>query len=251
MSADQVPRTGRHPSLDNKHQLSEKVASYVREAIMIGELRASEYIRTERLAADLGISATPVREALMTLHSEGAVRWEPRRGFRVLPLTAQDVSDLFEVQAHIAGELAARAVDSLSDTEIERLQGVQDELEVAARARNVELVDRLNHEIHRTINKCSGSTKMTTLLNLMVHYVPLGFFGAIDGWAEASAHDHSAIFNALRSRDRDDARLAMSEHILHIGRLLVENLQSRSVLSEPSENAAGSLSKPGLRSAHR
>ncbi|MEU8796612.1 GntR family transcriptional regulator [Spirillospora sp. NPDC048819] len=234
MPVGQAPRTGRRPVPAVRHQLSEMVASHVREAIMIGELRAPDYIRTEHLAAELGISATPVREALMILHSEGAVRWEPRRGFRVLPITAQDVADLFAVQAHIAGELAARAARALDDAEIERLQRIQTRLEAAARDRDAEQVDRLNHEIHRTINRSSASHRMTSLLSLTVHYVPLGFFGTIEGWAEASAHDHSAVFDALRAHDADAARDAMAEHIRHIGRLLIDHLKSHDVLSEPT-----------------
>ncbi|WP_165959065.1 GntR family transcriptional regulator, partial [Actinomadura sp. KC345] len=230
MPVGQIPKAGRDPMPPGRHQLSEMVASHVREAIMVGELRAPDYVRTEHLAAELGISATPVREALMILHSEGAVRWEPRRGFRVLPLTARDVADLFDVQAYIAGELAARAARALEDAEIEHLQEVQSRLEAAARERDAEQVDRLNHEIHRTINRSSGSSRMTSLLSLTVHYVPLGFFGSIEGWAEASAHDHSAVFDALRTRDPDAARTAMAAHIRNIGRLLTDHLATRNVL---------------------
>lgn len=232
MSADPAPAAGRLPAMRGRHQLSEMVAAHVREAIMIGALRAPGYLRTEHLAAELGISATPVREALMILHSEGAVRWEPRRGFRVLPLTERDVDDLFEVQAHIAGELAARAATALESAGIERLEQVQARLEAAARDRDADLVDRLNHEIHRTINRSSGSSRLTTLLALTVHYVPLGFFGRIEGWAEASAHDHSAVFAALRARDAEAARTAMAGHIRHIGRLLVDHLRAEGVLAE-------------------
>jgi DNA-binding GntR family transcriptional regulator len=64
-------------------------------------------VRTEQLAAQLQISATPVREALMLLHSEGVVRWEPRRGFRVVPVTHRDVIDLFEVAAFIVAARSA------------------------------------------------------------------------------------------------------------------------------------------------
>ena len=94
-------------------QLSHKVAAYVREGIMAGQLPAGQFLRTESLAADLNVSATPVREALMILQSEGSVRWEPRRGFRVVSVSDQDVRDLFQVQAFIAGELAARAAQLL------------------------------------------------------------------------------------------------------------------------------------------
>ncbi len=94
-------------------QLSGRVAAALRESIMVGDLRAPAFVRTEHVAAELGVSATPVREALMLLHSEGVVRWEPRRGFRVVPVTRRDVDDLFVVQAFIAGELAARAAEAL------------------------------------------------------------------------------------------------------------------------------------------
>ncbi|SEG69339.1 DNA-binding transcriptional regulator, GntR family [Thermomonospora echinospora] len=231
MSGDAEPSAGR-PALAGK-QLSEQVAVHLREAIMIGELRAPAYVRTEHLAAELGISATPVREALMILHSEGAVRWEPRRGFRVLPLTERDVDDLFNVQSYIAGELAARAATALGEPEIEHLRRIQARLERAARDGAADLVDALNHEIHRTINRSSGSSRMTALLNLTVHYVPLRFFGKVEGWAEASAHDHSAIFDALHSRDPEAARTAMTDHIRHVGRLLIDHLRSRGVLEEP------------------
>jgi DNA-binding GntR family transcriptional regulator len=218
-----IDSSGRH------RQLSEKVANQIRESIMVGELKPG-FLRTERLAEDLGVSPTPVREALMILQAEGAVQWEPRRGFRLIPMTAQDVADLYEVQAYIAGELAARAAVSLSAEQVDRLESIQAELQEAARVGNVELVDNLNHEIHRTINTASGSVRMTTLLRQTVQYVPLGFFGRIDGWAGASAHDHSAIFTALRKRNKSAARKAMAEHIRHIGSLLLEHLKSQDVL---------------------
>ena len=210
--------------LDERHQLSERVAAYVREAIMVGDLRAPEFIRTERLAAQLGVSATPVREALMILHSEGAVRWEPRRGFRVQSISAQDVEDLFEVQAFIAGELAARAARLLSAEDVARLRATHEELERAYAAGDTDRTERLNHEIHRTINRAGGTGRLTSLLNLTVQYVPRNYYGRVDGWAHASARDHETIFVALEAGDADAARRAMTEHARHIGRLLVEYL---------------------------
>ncbi|MDD7941256.1 GntR family transcriptional regulator [Actinomycetospora lutea] len=210
--------------LDERHQLSERVAAYVREAIMVGDLRAPEFIRTERLADQLGVSATPVREALMILHSEGVVRWEPRRGFRVQSITARDVEDLFEVQAFIAGELAARAAQLLSAEDVARLRATHAELERAHAAGDTDRTERLNHEIHRTINRAGGTGRLTTLLNLTVQYVPRHYYGRVDGWAHASAHDHEDVFAALEAGDADAARAAMTAHAKHIGRLLVEHL---------------------------
>ncbi|MFF5989341.1 GntR family transcriptional regulator [Prauserella flavalba] len=221
----------RRASFGGKQQLSERVAAYVREGIMVGQFPAGEFVRTEHLAEELGVSQTPVREGLMILHSEGSVRWEPRRGYRVVPITGRDVRDLFDVQAYIAGELAGRAATRLDEAELDRLDEIQSRLAEAERAGDTELVDSLNHEIHRTINKVSGSLRMASLLNLTVSYVPLRFFGKIEGWASASAHDHSAVFAALRARDADAARAAMAEHIRHIGELLVDHLARQGILS--------------------
>jgi DNA-binding GntR family transcriptional regulator len=206
-------------------QLSHKVAAHVRERIMIGQLPGGQFIRTEALAAELHVSATPVREALMVLQSEGAVRWEPRRGFRVVGVSEKDVRDLFLVQGFIAGELAARAAGTLRTSEIEWLVATQETLERAAKSGDVALVDERNHQIHRRINTASDSPRLTALLNQTVQYVPLRFFGAVKGWSKASAHDHGAIFDALRAGQGEEARLAMVEHIHHIGDLLIDHLR--------------------------
>ena len=213
-------------------QLSERVARIVREAIMMGEMSAPSYVRTEHLAAELGVSPTPVREALMILHAEGAVHWEPRKGYRVNPITSGDISDLFDVQAYIAGELAARAAGVMDAEELARIQGIQGELEAAAKGGEISRVDRLNHEIHRSINTASDSARMAAMLQQTVMYVPLGFFARIEGWAEASAHDHEPIFAALRSRDADAARSTMAEHIRHIGTLLVDHLNDHGAMQQ-------------------
>lgn len=227
-----VDARGRRTSFDDQEQLSVKVAAYLREGIMVGEFGPNEYVRTERLADSLGVSHTPVREALMILTSEGAVKWEPRRGYRVVRVTAGDVRDLFMVQAYIAGELAARAAATLDDDDLDTLDSVQRKLEQAERDSDSDMVDHLNFQIHRLINRASHSTRLASMLNQTVHYVPLRFFGSIDGWAEASAHDHTAILGALRDRDPDAARRAMSSHVEHIGVLLVGHLHRQELLGD-------------------
>jgi len=229
------PARGGAVRLGSTRQLSERVAAYLREAIMVGELPASEFIRMEHVADRLGVSATPVREALMILQGEGAVRWEPRRGFRVVPLSRLDVDDLFAVQAHVAGELAARAARALSAAEVDRLRAVQGELVQAAAGGELDRVGELNHEVHRTINRAARSPRLAAMLNLFVHYVPRTYYGRVDGWADATTQDHGPILAALASSDPAAARDAMVEHIRHIGRLLVTHLERSGALPDRSE----------------
>lgn len=223
-------RSGPAVQFGGPRQLTERVAAYLREAIMVGELPASSFVRTEHVAARLGVSATPVREALMILHSEGAVRWEPRRGFRVVPLGRRDVDDLFAVQAHLAGELAARAATALSDEELADVLDLQRELEAAAVHGDLERVGELNHQLHRKVNLAAGSRRLASMLNLFVHYVPRTYYGQVPGWLDATTDDHAAVLDALRARDPEAARAAMTAHIRHIGALLADHLADAGVL---------------------
>lgn len=205
-------------------QLSHDVAAHIREAIIVGRFKARQFIRTESIAAEMGVSATPVREALMALQSEGSVIWRPRRGFEVASISQRDIQDLFGVQAYIAGELAARAAHDLTDQQLASLRREQEALEAATAAGNSTDVDRHGHTIHRMINSASGSTRLMMLLNQTVQFAPMRAFGSLDGWAKDTAHDHTDLIDALERRDADGARAAMSAHILHIGELLVEYL---------------------------
>jgi DNA-binding GntR family transcriptional regulator len=214
-------------AIGESQQLSHKVADYVRERIMTGQLPDGQFLRTESLAAELKVSATPVREALMSLQSEGTVHWEPRRGFRVVNVSEQDVRDLFQVQAYIAGELAARAAAELDADTLDELRQLQAQLEEAAKKGDLTTADAINDEIHRRINKASDSHRLATLLKQTVQYLPLKYFGTVAGWAQAAAHDHSVILQALSAGDAELARAAMASHVRHIGELLIAHLHSR------------------------
>src|SRR5689334_8388331 len=96
-------------SNSQRQQLSEDVASYVRELIISGRVRPGDFLRTEPIAEAVGVSNTPVREGLLLLSGEGFVELVPRRGFMVSAFSRQDVRDIFWAQAALAAELAGRA----------------------------------------------------------------------------------------------------------------------------------------------
>jgi DNA-binding GntR family transcriptional regulator len=219
-------RAALRPKVGSRRQLPAEVETHVRELIMAGRLKAGEFIRTEWLAEELGISQTPVREGLLALRGEGFLALEPRRGFRVLELRRSDVEDLFAVQAHLAGELARRAATQLTPVQLDDLHKVQEHLVAAAAESQHDKVEELNHQFHRLINRSADSPKLTLLLSVAVRYVPRKFFYSIEGYSEASAKDHQAILAALRRRDGARAAKAMQRHIEHAGQLLRDHLNA-------------------------
>ncbi len=145
------------PDFAARPQLSEDVARFVRKRIFDGTYSAGEYVRLDQLAAELGISVTPVREALFELRAEGLLAQQPRRGFVVLPVTGRDLTDVANVQAHVGGELAARAAINIDDEQLRELKQIQAQLEEAYAGGDDERTVRLNHEFHRAINVAADS----------------------------------------------------------------------------------------------
>lgn len=205
-------------------ELSREIASYIRDLIMSGQLRSGDALNIDRIAKELDTSITPVREALQTLRAEGFARFEPRRGFRVAPLSQDDVRDLFLVHAQLAGELAARAAARITEAELAAVQELQERMRAAVERDAFDEVVELNFDFHRTINHAAGSPKLRWLLGTVVRYVPRRYHAAIPGWLDASVRDHDAIIDALRNHAGERARHAMSGHVQHAGDLLLAHL---------------------------
>jgi DNA-binding GntR family transcriptional regulator len=218
------------PEFAARPQLSDDVARYVRRRIFNGEFAAGEYLRLDQLAAELGISVTPIREALLNLRAEGLLVQHPRRGFMVLEVTARDIVDVAEVQAFIGGELAARAAELITDDQLDALRAVQDELERAYRQTDLERTVRLNHDFHRTINVAADSPKLTQFMSGITRYAPESVFPTLHGWPEQSVKDHRAVIAAFERRDAEAARRAMAEHFTIGVAPLTEHLIERGVI---------------------
>lgn len=214
------------PGRRRRPQLPEEVAAHLREQIMTGLLRQGDHLRLEYLADELGISVTPVREALLTLRGEGFVELAPRKGFLVAPLSRQDIEDTYRLRAMLAGELAARAARKITIGEISELESLHAELVHACQHREDTLIDELNVRFHQAINAIADSGKLTWFLGIAVRYAPRRLSG-IGGWPEATAAEHRKILHALRNRDPVTAHREIHAHVMHSGRLLIEHLEAR------------------------
>ncbi|OBF94559.1 GntR family transcriptional regulator [Mycobacterium sp. 852002-51152_SCH6134967] len=219
------------PEFAFRPQLAEDVARFVRKRIFDGTYGAGEYVRLEQLAADLGISVTPVREALFELKAEGLLAQQPRRGFVVLPVTGRDLTDVSNVQAYIGGELAARAAANITDEQLRDLKQIQSDLEAAYAAADDERAVRLNHEFHRAINVAADSPKLAQLMSQITRYAPESVFPVIAGWPEKSNDHHRRLLAALEQHDESLARAEMSEHLAAGAKPLIDHLTERGVVT--------------------
>jgi DNA-binding GntR family transcriptional regulator len=182
-------------------QLSDEVAGHLRTAIMSGELRPGTFIRLDETAAKLGVSVTPVREALLKLRGEGMVQLEPHRGHVVLPLSRRDIEDIFWLQATIARELAATAAEQITDGEIDDLERIADTMAAAVSAADTEAIAATEFAFHRAFNHATGRIKLAWFLLHVARYMPLMVYAAEPEWGAAAVDNHRALIAALRRRD--------------------------------------------------
>ncbi|WP_050055086.1 GntR family transcriptional regulator [Pseudarthrobacter siccitolerans] len=237
--------TSRSPRSSARPQLSEKATAHIRGLIMSGEIRPGTLVRPETIGEDLGISTTPAREALQALRVEGFLELVPRRGFVVAPLTGQDIRDLFQVQALIGGELAARAATKATAQDVAELEALHHELIAAAARNDHDRLEEKNHAFHREINLMADSRKIIWMLGLVTRYVPRQFYSSIPGWPQATVTDHEELLEGIRSGDSDKTRAAMVAHIIHSGELLAANFDERLAEPLPATDAELTQGKTG------
>lgn len=192
------PRSGRPV---RRAQLSDEVAGHLRAAIMSGKLRPGTFIRLDDTAAELGVSITPVREALLKLRGEGMVQLEPHRGHVVVPLTRQDVDDIFWLQATIARELAAAATDHITEVEIDELDRMNAALAGAVDSGDADTIAAVEFAFHRVFNQASGRIKLAWFLLNAARYMPVLVYASDPQWGVAAVDNHRQLIAALRRRD--------------------------------------------------
>ena len=234
------------PDRASRPHLSDEVAGHLRSAIMSGELAAGDFIRIDRVAEDLSLSATPVREALLVLRAEGFVELRPNRGFEILGISSTDVRDLFAAQAFLYGEVAARAAAVASDAETRALGELHDGFLRAASTRDYPELFRVNYRFTREVSRISKATKLSLLFGIAARYVPRSLFEAMvrndSYWITAEAGASSHILAAIRAHDQDWARRESSSHVSAVGEMMVKYMETTSTFLARPASTTGSAS---------
>ena len=207
----------------------------IREAIMDGRLGPGQRLKEEELARELGISRTPVREALLILQTEGLVEAAPNRGATVRAYQAEDLEDMYYLRALLEGYGARRAAARATQRDIARLR------------KSCERFDRIGVEgdlrelvketllFHNTILDVAGSDRLAQMVRNVIE-LPLVYKSYI--WyspeqKRTSSRDHVRIVDALESHDADLAESLMRDHVLEARDFLMRQVRDSPQIQQP------------------
>jgi len=196
--------------------LYEEVAERLRARIYAHELAPGDWIDEQAIADGLGISRTPMREALKVLAAEGLVRLEPRRGCYVAELAERDLDEIFPVMALLEGRAAWEAAAKLTDADLARLDALHQPLEQYAAANDADRFFEANQAFHSALQEIAGNRWLKQMIEDARKVIKLTRRDSLrlEGRLKQSLAEHRLILQALHRRDPDAAARAMHDHLL-------------------------------------
>lgn len=197
-------------------EAGQHVYEHLRRALLVGELVAGDRLVETELAESLGVSRTPVREALKVLASEGLVTLQPRRGCVVTEVSEDDAEQLFPVMALLEGRCAYEAALHASDDELAELRLLHGELERHAAAHDADGYYRANHVFHTRVQEVAHNGWLSRATDQLRGFMRMlrGRQLAQPGRFEASIAEHRELLDALCARDAERAQRLMHDHLM-------------------------------------
>lgn len=195
-----MPRRDREVQAET---IADKVHALLSREIAAGTYRPGERIHEKALAERLGISRTPIREALLRLETEGVVICTSRRSYNVRILTADDVREIYETLGLLEGAAAAAVTDKLEVSDFEELERLNQSMVEAAAAADLHAFGRWNRQFHHVfLDKVDNAVLRETCDHVRG---PLYTFpvhpGSLAAWLGKSVEEHREIIRLARARD--------------------------------------------------
>lgn len=212
---------------------TQQVAEAIREKILNGEFKAGESLRQAALAAELGVSRIPVREALLNLEGEGLVVFEAHKGATVTQLNATHVDELFELRAMLEGHLLAASLPLLSSDKLDEAGDILTRLDRALGGENaVNNWSELNSQYHNLLYSAANRPQTQDLVNTLNknadRYIRMHLLWA--GGISKAGPEHNQLLAFCRTGDVDQAVAVLKRHILssrdEIKRFLLQREQN-------------------------
>lgn len=195
--------------------LRDVVFNTLRQAILTGELKPGERLMEIHLANKLGVSRTPIREAIRKLELEGLVTMIPRRGAEVAQITGKSLQDVLEVRSRLDALCAELACERISDEEVVALQEACRAFEEATKNKNVREIAAADVALHDIIVQATGNKRLVQLVNNLAEQMYRYRFEYIKDFTmhERLIEEHRIIYEAIRNKDKVTAAAAAVTHI--------------------------------------
>ncbi len=187
----------------------------IKQAILTFEFLPNQNLVEGELAAQLRISKTPVRDALMRLEREGLVTRQPYKGTFVTDVNKQDMTNIFEIRICLEGLAVRLAARALTQDDFATLQKLINEHEKALQAQNYSKASEINGKFHHVIyQRCSNQRLQDMLRNLEDHLTRYRLLSVSQGMrSDKSVAEHQAILDALLAGDVEAAVSSMEQHL--------------------------------------
>ena len=206
------------PELSGRVSLREQVAAALRTALISGQLQPGVTYSIPTLAEQLGVSATPVREAMLDLVQQGILAAVPNKGFRVVELTDADLDALTEVRRMLEVPAVERASGALRDESIAHLRAVAEQVREAAAQGDLVGYLEGDREFHLALLAGAGNPRLVDIVDSLRTQSRLYALRdlAADGTLVTSAEEHLALLDAVARGDAGSAADLMGHHLDHV-----------------------------------
>lgn len=216
------------------HSLSSRVFQKIRNDILNGTYKEHDELRENTLGKELGVSRTPVREALRQLELEGLVTIIPNKGAYVTGITKKDVRDIYVIRSMLEGLCVRWATENITEEQLDELEEIMLLSEFHMKKEgSADHVTEMDGKFHTILYEASNSKILGHVLADFHKYVQLSRKSSIvsEERARKSIREHKQLLRAIRERDVDLAEQLANEHILHV----IQNLKKQA----SEENAEG------------
>ncbi len=221
-------------NLDSYKPLRELVLDAIREAIINGTLKPRERLMEIQLADELGVSRTPIREALRKLELEGFIVMVPRKGAYVADISFKDIADVYEIRAALEGLAAGLAAERITDEELEAMERHLVEKADAISHHDMERLVEVDAKFHELIYRSSRNERLLPIMNNLREQIQRfrATSLAYPGRMKQSLEEHRAIVEAIQARDSAMARQLAHEHIENAEQSMIESIKKDGFITE-------------------
>ena len=216
-----------HPTIAllQSSSLTSVVATELERMILDGELEPGAKLTEVALAARLGVSRGPLREAFRLLEEAGLVRTEKNRGVFVRDVPVDEAIEIFDMRAAMEELVGRRVAEKITPAEVKELRGVVEQMEQAVKAKDVDRYHRLNLQFHDRLVELAGNGKLTAIYRKLIKELSLfRRMNLADGkLMPVSAGEHRHIVKAIASGDAEAAGRALFDHAIESKERTIRN----------------------------